>query len=71
MYMHNDFQVSTHMIWGEQDMALDKQMAEYSKEFISGLGISYIPTGGHWALMEEPEFVNDAIDDFLSGKKGK
>ena len=43
-------------------MALDKAMAELSKEHISGLGVTYIPTAGHWSLMEEYEQVNQAMD---------
>ena len=57
------------MIWGEQDFAFDKAMAELSKEHISGLGVTYIPTAGHWSLMEEYEQVNQAMENFLSGKK--
>ena len=58
-----------HIIWGEQDFALDKDMAESSKEHISDLGVTYIPTAGHWSLMEEYEQVNQAMENFLLGKK--
>ena len=61
----------SHIIWGEQDFALDKAMAELSKEHISGLGVTYIPTAGHWSLMEEYEQVNQAMENFLSGKKSE
>jgi len=59
----------TLRIWGEQDSVLEKKMAELSAEYHTEHLINYIPTAGHWVMMDEPELVNMAMDNFLSGKK--
>ena len=61
-------QVPTLRIWGEQDDFLDTEMAAMSDEFHSDHVITYIPTASHWVMQDEPEQVNAAMDNFLSGE---
>ena len=59
----------TLRIWGTQDGALEKKLAELSGNYFTDHTVDYIPTAGHWCMLDEPNIVNSCIENFLSGKK--
>jgi len=56
----------TLLLWGEEDVALGKQLTEGMGPLFSGpFTRTYIPGCGHWVQQEEPERVSAALLDFL------
>jgi len=56
----------TLVIWGEQDVALSKELTVGMDEFVDApYSIKYVPNCGHWVQLEEPELVNKYILEFL------
>lgn len=53
------------IIWGENDLALSKELPELTREFIDRLEIKYIPNGNHFVQQDKPDDVNKAIEDFV------
>lgn len=60
-------QCPTLIIVGEQDVATVPAKSEYLHEHIPNSMLVRIPNAGHTSSVEEPEAVNTAIDEFLSG----
>ena len=57
----------TMLIWGEQDVALRKELTFGMKELFSGpFEIHYVSDSGHWVQQEKPQLVNDYVLKFLS-----
>ncbi len=59
--------VPTLIIVGDQDVATKPVKAERMHARIPGSKLVVIPGAGHTSSVEEPEAVNAAIKDFLSG----
>jgi epoxide hydrolase 4 len=61
-------QAPTLIIWGEQDIALTKELT-YGMEdlFARKFEIKYVADSGHWVQQEKPDLVSRYILDFLSG----
>jgi len=56
----------TLVIWGENDVALDKSLTYGLEEHIEGsFKIVYHPEYGHWIHNEAPDLVNNTILSFL------
>lgn len=56
----------TLVLWGEQDVALSKELIINSEEFVDApYSIRYFPDCGHWVQLEEPELVNKFLVEFL------
>jgi pimeloyl-ACP methyl ester carboxylesterase len=57
----------TMLIWGEQDVALGKELT-YGMEglFSRHFEIRYIADSGHWVQQEKPEQVNRYMREFLT-----
>jgi len=55
----------TRIIWGAQDIALIKEGAEMSMEFVPKGDLIYIEEAGHFVQHEEPERVNRLIEEFV------
>jgi len=53
------------MIWGEQDLALDKELPQLTREFVTNMEIKYIANGNHFVQQDKPDDVNQAIEDFV------
>ncbi len=60
----------TLVFWGEQDVALSKDLIINSDEFVDApYSIRYFPSCGHWVHLEEPELVNKHMLEFLRSPK--
>lgn len=59
-------EVPTLMIWGEQDIALGKELTYGTQEYVRDLQIKYIPNSGHWVQQEQPELVTQYMREFLA-----
>ena len=57
--------VSTLMIWGENDTALGKELTYGTEAYVEDFQIRYIPNCSHWVQQEQPELVNQYIRAFL------
>jgi epoxide hydrolase 4 len=56
----------TLLVWGEQDVALGKELTLGMEPLVSApLEIKYIPLSGHWVQQEQPAVVNGYLLDFL------
>ncbi len=58
--------VPTLLIWGEQDVALDRALTVGLEQWVSDIQVKYIPDSGHWVQQEQPEQVNAFLAEFLS-----
>ena len=61
------FQTRTLMIWGEDDVALGKELTEGTEDYVRDFQIHYIPNCSHWVQQEQPQLVNQYIRAFLAG----
>lgn len=59
--------VPSLLIWGDQDIALTTQTAEWTRRYVPNLTIKYIHGASHWVQQECPEMVNRYALDFLKG----
>ena len=61
-------EVPTLVLWGEDDVALEKETTFGTEEFVSDYRIRYLPRVSHWVQQEAPEACNAMIEAFLTGK---
>lgn len=59
-------EVPTLMIWGEEDVALGKEMTYGTDEFVHDLTLRYLPNVSHWVQQEAPEKVNEILRTWLT-----
>ena len=57
--------VPTLVIWGENDRALPKTLADGLEDFVPDLRLERIPEGTHWIIHEQPERINLLIRSAL------
>lgn len=57
--------VPTLMIWGENDPALGKELTYGTEAYVKNFQIRYIPKCSHWVQQEQPELVNQYMQEFL------
>ena len=57
--------VPTLILWGDQDNLTDKKKAEIMHSNINNSVLEIIPRAGHMSPVEEPDFVNQKISNFL------
>jgi epoxide hydrolase 4 len=55
------------MLWGENDIALGKELTLGTQDYVRDLQIRYIPDCGHWVQQEQPQLVNQYIREWLLG----
>ncbi len=68
-WMERKIVAPTMVIWGEQDVALRKELTFGMKELFSGpFEIHYVPDSGHWVQQEKPELVSDYVLKFLTAR---
>jgi len=57
----------TLLIWGDDDVALGRELAEGMERYFSGpFAVRHIPDCGHWVPEERPDLVNKWLLEFLS-----
>lgn len=59
----------TLLIWGEQDVALGRELAEGTDEFVDDLTLRFLPDASHWVQQDQPDQVNAMLQAFLRGDK--
>jgi pimeloyl-ACP methyl ester carboxylesterase len=60
--------VPTLMVWGEDDMALDKSTTLTTGDYVRDFTIRYLPGVSHWVQQEQPQAVNAMISAFIRGE---
>ena len=58
-------EVPTLMIWGEDDVALGKELTYQTERLVDNLRIEYIPNCSHWVQQDRPQIVNRLLGEFL------
>lgn len=58
-------QVPTLLIWGENDVALGKELTCGTDAYVRDLTLRYIPNCSHWVQQEQPQLVNQYMREFL------
>ena len=61
-------EVPTLMVWGEDDIALGKELTYGTEDYVSDLTIRYVPRCSHWVQQEQPEIVNALVEAWLKGE---
>lgn len=57
--------VPTLMLWGEQDVALGKELAEPSIALCANGRLRFFPEATHWLQHDEPDNVNQELIEFF------
>lgn len=65
----NDPVVTAHtlVIWGEQDVALGKELNNDLRRYVPNLTLRFIPDASHWVQQDRPDLVNQYLYEFLLG----
>lgn len=61
-------EVPTLMIWGEEDIALGKELSYDTEKLVRDFTIRYLPGVSHWVQQEAPEKVNAILQAWLAGE---
>ena len=61
----NVLNIPTLIIWGEEDIALGKELTYETEKLVNSLQIKYIPNCSHWVQQEQPQLVNQYMREFL------
>jgi len=56
----------TLIIWGENDLALEKDLPQLSGEFVDNLQIKYVEKANHFVQQDKPDEVNKLIEAFVT-----
>ena len=56
----------TLLLWGEDDLALEKSCTYGTQAFVQPLTIRYLPGVSHWAQQDDPDTVNTMLQAFLT-----
>lgn len=56
------------MIWGEEDVALDKSTTYDTGRYVTDLTLRYLPGVSHWVQQDATQTVNEMMTCFLTGK---
>lgn len=65
---HEVVETPTLMIWGEQDIALGKELTERTDELVADLTLRFLPGASHWVQQDQPDVVNAMLAAFLTGE---
>lgn len=60
----------TVLIWGEDDVALGKELTYGTEEYVPDLAVHYLPNVSHWVQQEAPERVNEILREHLARVSG-
>lgn len=61
----------TLVIWGENDLALEKCTNDTLSRYAPNSRIVYLPKASHWVQMDEPETVNPLLLEFLPAQQSQ
>lgn len=61
-------EMPTLLVWGEEDTALGKELAEDSLRYLTNGTLRWVPRCSHWVQQEAPERVNTLLRAFLTGQ---
>ncbi len=67
--IYRKLETPTLMIWGEEDIALGRELTVGTDELVSDLTLRYLPGVSHWVQQEAPETVNAMIEAWLDGRE--
>jgi pimeloyl-ACP methyl ester carboxylesterase len=71
-WMERKIEAPTMLIWGEQDVALGKELTYGMEPLFGGpFELHYVADSGHWVQQERPEVVNCCLSDFLASLGGQ
>jgi pimeloyl-ACP methyl ester carboxylesterase len=62
----NILDVPTLTIWGENDVALGKELTYGTQKYVRNWQVKYIPNCSHWVQQEQPALVNRYIREFIN-----
>ncbi len=57
--------VPTLVVWGEQDVALGKELNDHLERYVPDLRLRFIPDASHWVQQDCPKLVNQYMVEFL------
>lgn len=57
----------TLMIWGEKDLAIEKELARGTGQYVPDFRIHFVPDSGHWVHHEAHDRVNQWLLEFIGG----
>ncbi|MEQ9518356.1 MAG: alpha/beta hydrolase [Parvibaculum sp.] len=60
--------IPTLMIWGEEDVALGKELTYGTDLLVTDFTLRYLPHVSHWVQQEAPEKVNAMLEAWLTDK---
>ena len=58
-------EIPTLLIWGEQDVALGRELTYGTDEHVADLTLRYLPNASHWVQQDDPETVNAMLTEWL------
>lgn len=58
----------TLMLWGEEDVALGKELTYGTDALVHDFTLRYLPQVSHWVQQEAPETVNEMIRAWIEGR---
>lgn len=61
-------ETKTLLVWGEQDIALGKELTYGTDALVADLTVRYLPDSSHWVQQDTPEHVNAMLEAFLTDR---
>lgn len=58
-------EVPTLIVWGDPDMALNTELAELARQYVTNLTVKIIKNSNHFVIFDTPKECNAAIHEFL------
>jgi len=58
----------TLMIWGEEDVALGKELTYGTENLVDDFTLRYLPNVSHWVQQEAPQTVNAMLEAWLTDR---
>ena len=59
-------EVPTLLLWGEDDVALGKELTYGTERLVRDLRVEYIPRCSHWVQQDRPQVVNERMRAYLT-----
>ena len=61
-------EIPTLLIWGEEDVALGRELLHGTRELVPNLVLRTLPGISHWVQQDAPETVNVLLEAWLKGR---